>query len=633
MKITDELILICEFIHDNAKEDKKAIYGNEFFDFFSQEYDNGKITPKIVKIEKRKQLLEKYSSKDGYPQITNPEEFLKEILMRKKDFFYNDEKFITQDDIRLIDDKNTILVFDNMADENKILMCSLKEMKYKRVYIPFILLCENTITDNDKCLYDTYVKKKENIEKVCDDHFEVINESIYVVKPELNMFENKKLTEFYKKYARYIGYNYESNEMIDYNFVHKEFLIKNDVLGKATLTANISIKPQINKFIEFCELIYRDDIEMYNVYFKFGDINKLTFDKICNTIDFINNVKRLVYSMKEMRDTLYFIEMVYVLNRGRNAIYITSDEISCMRCVLYGIKMLNYYGSVFRYGGFRNKENKYCVKLFNPTYHFLRKMKFEMNGSYGKIVKKYKQEFGYILGKSTPIFMNSKDNIGGSLMIDYVPSEIMGKNFDSKIYIKESEVPKKMLLEAESFYDDFGTVIFTLSKNIEETKEKISKNDKEYVELYNKFKKAYDELFILTQIKEDEIEKYVCSERIESVKRHLNGESTSVYDYIRKRKCKHIDGEKMEMYMILTYYDYVHFTNFEDTQKLLEVFYSGKANELNIDFKMIKDIFNLQEDEKKERKKKLLKMYEAGLLDEAIDEYEEHKDESDNDDD
>ena len=89
-------------------------------------------------------------------------------------------------------------------------------MKYRYIYLPFVFLCENNIKNHDESLYKTYDKKKNYLEKINGGFFKVINDDIYRNNPEVKMFENKKLTEFYKRYARYIGYNYDDNEMIDY---------------------------------------------------------------------------------------------------------------------------------------------------------------------------------------------------------------------------------------------------------------------------------------------------------------------------------------------------------------------------------------------------------------------------------
>jgi hypothetical protein len=39
-EITDEDILICEFIHDN-KKDGEYVYGKEFYNFYGHKTENG----------------------------------------------------------------------------------------------------------------------------------------------------------------------------------------------------------------------------------------------------------------------------------------------------------------------------------------------------------------------------------------------------------------------------------------------------------------------------------------------------------------------------------------------------------------------------------------------------------------
>ena len=512
---------------------------------------------------------------------------------------YNGE-IITKKDIQMTCDENSILVFDNMTDDNIFLLYSLLEMRYKNIYITFMLLCENTITTKkNKNLFEIYKNKKIYLEEISKGKFSVINENIYKKNPKMKMFDrNGNLTNFYKKYSRCIGFNYKKDELVDFNFI-KEKLVVDDVLHEGYKIINEKIIVQFKKFIDFVKMLQKGndkEKEWYNTYYKnLGNIDDLlNASSYENDDDLESKIKRLLYSIKETRDTLYFIEMLETL-KNENVIYITTDEISCMRCGLYGLGTLNCYDSVFRYIGIKNKDG-YCIKLFNPTYHFVKNLNIDMKDEYKLIVKDYKNIISYNIDNKLPIFMESKKQIGG------IDNDILHQ--DDKIEITEH---KDILLDnVNEFSHNFFLVVNNLSNNIHETKRRLNDNDKFYTNLYKQFKKAYDELFVIVQMEEDDMYKFVCPRRIEGLKNKMKRYGNLIEFYHDKKKYKIFDEQKMKMQMILTYYDEINFESFDKTKKLLENFYCDKIKDLCIDLQLVRDIFNFVKDMTQKRQNQIM---------------------------
>jgi hypothetical protein len=283
--------------------------------------------------------------------------------------------------------------------------------------------------------------------------------------------------------------------------------------------------------------------------------------------------------------------------------------------------MINYLGNIFRYVGFRNMNKLYCIKLFNPTYRFVKKLKIDLNEDYERISKYHNSVFGYKTGK-VPLFMKSTKNIGGSSEISMLGQEI--KN-DEQFYIMNKKNLKKLLLaNVDDFIKEHPNILHVLSENIEETKKRLNENDEKYINLYEQFKNVYDELFILSQISEENIEKYVSKKRLNTIRNIIQSYTTLLEIYHEKHKYMIFDEGKVKMHMVLVLFDVLNCYDFEKTKQLLELFYADKAKELGIDFQLIRDIFNLEEDEKEKREEKVLKMYKEGMFDEdTIEQYED----------
>jgi hypothetical protein len=238
----------------------------------------------------------------------------------------------------------------------------------------------------------------------------------------------------------------------------------------------------------------------------------------------------------------------------------------------------------------------------------------------------------YDIDKVISSFMSSIKE-GGKNNYNLEENLMKDDYIDEKYIMKEKEINKLLLEDITEFNKNFYNVIFNMYDNIGMLLERISENDKHFVDLYNQFKKAYDELFILAQIKEEDIDRYVDNNNGSAnyLKNHMSNYRTLISNYCAKRTHKIFDKNIVKMHMILTFYDELSFTNFEKTQKLLELFYMDKAIELGIDFQLIRDIKNVLKDNEKRRNERILQSYEdqnGGEIDE--DEFDSDKEYDEN---
>ena len=89
-----------------------------------------------------------------------------------------------------------------------------------------------------------------------------------------------------------------------------------------------------------------------------------------------NNVKSIIYSMKEMRDWFYIKEIVKRTNENiilEKIIYCTSDSINLFRSILYNISTINLHNNNIKYISiFDNINNKKYIiyKQISPSYYY-----------------------------------------------------------------------------------------------------------------------------------------------------------------------------------------------------------------------------------------------------------------------
>jgi hypothetical protein len=108
--------------------------------------------------------------------------------------------------------------------------------------------------------------------------------------------------------------------------------------------------------------ILKDIEDLINTKFINNDVNEQKF----------NNIKSLIYSMKEMRDW-YYVKEIINKNFEFTKIYCTSDSINLFRSVLYGISTINLHNNHIKYFAlnYTNNNKKYVFcKQISPSYFY-----------------------------------------------------------------------------------------------------------------------------------------------------------------------------------------------------------------------------------------------------------------------
>lgn len=263
-----------------------------------------------------------------------------------------------------------ILIFDNMQCNMKnilnIKMLLGEPITY--VYIPFILCCEN-ININIKDNYDND-DNDEPIEKIKDirDSYHKLKNKIVLSNKikiiESNFYNNyNELKEEYIYESLLIGFNYKKNKLLNFRNINsfdkitektKELL--SDFIDFIILIKNFNSNNYDN-FIEFKKIINKISIDEIKQIIKYKKLNtkntsNIAQKKIKNIKFLFNQIKSIIYSMKEMRDWFYVKEIVNRYNDNilfKNVIYCTSDSINLFRSILYNISTINLHNNNIKY--------------------------------------------------------------------------------------------------------------------------------------------------------------------------------------------------------------------------------------------------------------------------------------------
>ena len=313
-EITDDFIFNLELYHDNPKD-------NDFIkkcDFF---YNT--LTQKKVNTNN---------------DIKNPEETIKNLIFENVNYqklCLKNEKFIK--DVVSIKDKPFILVFDNMQLSNHRykIICNFILGKKCVIYVPFIFLAEQSIKspiniDNNKKMWTN---------KFIGDDYESIFFPTYKNK-------SNDLTQKYKLMADKIGLCVfgDKIKLLNYNlffpFEKDKIVIELFYLNKYFISVDKN-----NLF--YCDVIKKAHDEFNKLFITDGILDELKL-KMCDIEMYENmtEIRKLIISFKEARDSYYIeeIKQIGLNNPDFNMLYITSDEISCIRCILNNISSLNIYG-------------------------------------------------------------------------------------------------------------------------------------------------------------------------------------------------------------------------------------------------------------------------------------------------
>ena len=315
MDITDEEIFNLEIYHDN-KDNFELIKLCKFF------YDT----------IKNKKIIPNENYKNEIITKNNCENIIKSLIYEDIIKYNNNE--IIQDNTKQpkIHFDNIIYIFDNSAltegGLNAINNAFNSNNKKIKIYVPFIYLCERKIIE--KSTFDELI---DNINNFKTNY----NIDIYF---DNYRNENNDLLEKYKIECQHIG-AYLSNDdffIINYNIF---LALKEMTSDKKQLLLN-------NQFAYLLKYLNNTPKNnFYNWFLKdFHELFSQNYDKIiANSQKFFKTKKgdklyidlcRIVISFKEARDSYYIKEILdfIKLNKNFNPIYITTDQISNVRCVL-----------------------------------------------------------------------------------------------------------------------------------------------------------------------------------------------------------------------------------------------------------------------------------------------------------
>lgn len=440
-KITDDVILNFEIIHDNEND----------LDI----YTTNKTAYNFVNRKKINIITE----------ISNPEQVMKELLFNNIKYgslHITNEKFSSE----AIDfDKNVIFVFDNKQFTKEVMEKCQKIYKQKKItlFIPFVYLSELLLN----CTNSTIKKEKD---KIISNYGEMCN---LIFDDYID--SNNKIKSFYKKEIDDIGlyYDNKNDRLINYNIFSKN----NDF--------------DIDKIMEQLNLIYKF-INNFNINPIEKDINSLLID-VKNEIIKLNKeykinksknkkkiqeICKLVMALKESRDTYYFREINEMKKKynNHNFVYITSDEISNCRCVLEKISSLNVYNTIPRYIIHINND-KVILKLFNIYHKFT-------STNYDIIKINEEINSGVILKHSKALI--SKIIVGG-LKKNIINNNELITNIKNKNYDFLSNylvITDEKILDLCSFlYEDKFKTITEIAKNNRNYTDKINEVIKYFYEL------------------------------------------------------------------------------------------------------------------------------------------------------
>ena len=197
------------------------------------------------------------------------------------------------------------------------------------------------------------------------------------------------------------------------------------------------------------------------IYNRHNDINKLNIFKF-------NNVKALIYSMKEMRDWYYVKEIVKreIDLFDCEPIFCTVDSINLFRSIIYKISTFNLSHSNIKYiTMYTKKENKEYIyyKQISPSYFYLND---------NELSNQTKQKIFDLINKNDTFFVKKeiKTIRGGN--INYLNNIIKNNNYLLNKPINNSLTNIK--IKKYSIYNmDTNKLRFELSKLIEHLRNSI----------------------------------------------------------------------------------------------------------------------------------------------------------------
>lgn len=377
--ITDDFIYNLELFHDN-KNIIELIQTQKYF------YDT--MNEKKVNVIK---------------EIKEPEQIIKNLIF--KDISYQKICFKNEslsNNIIKIGEQDFILIFDNMQLKKKKyrLVCDIILKKNCPIYIPFIYLAELSIgklIDIDKIITNLKIKYESNIFVV---NYKTINNKI---KIKYKLLSEKIGLCFFGNKIRLINYQIFEKKLTEENKskIIKELKLLNYYFSSIDKQGSFFINILSEAYNQFINTFYTNDILDEN---KLNLMTNATYENIIT-------IRALIVSFKEARDTCYISEIndLAIKNFNFNMLYITTDEISCMRCILNKISTLNIFGDNIRYLCYVEKNNE-NYKLYLKLYNILHLLN---NEGLPEITNKYIDNSDLILKESKSLISKIIYNFKG----------------------------------------------------------------------------------------------------------------------------------------------------------------------------------------------------------------------------
>ena len=367
INITSNNLLSYDFLHDNSgqltffKEYDVYNLNNLNSDLPNNEYINN--LNNNVKFRINENIIKGKISE-------NIEQYVKDIML--SEFTNNKNNYINiNKNAKFEYEKNYVLIFDNMQCNIKNII-NIKTLMNKPnivIYIPFILCCE-TIKQRCKEGNENNENKCTNIKGAFNSIVENIklhNTDVKIMDCDFYEKDNKTLKKKYIMESMLIGFDYINNKLLNFN----------DIKNLSGTEKTIKL---INKFINFTEIIKINDRLFYdnvivNILKDIEDLKNSKFIDDAKNINKkkFNNIKSLIYSMKEMRDW-YYVKEIINKNVEFTKIYCTSDSINLFRSVLYGISTINLHNNHIKYIALQfedvNDKKYLFYKQISPSYFY-----------------------------------------------------------------------------------------------------------------------------------------------------------------------------------------------------------------------------------------------------------------------
>jgi len=316
--------------------------------------------------------------------INDPEKYIKEHIINidaKKSNVL--DKFMTinneNNTINNLDLSTYIAVYDNGTGGEITSKTLMNIFGITQTEELFIKECEKRILHKSKISNSEFVENGKLKEKYLEEAIKIGFDPIEMDSLiNFKIFKDLELTAFDKK----IDINYVNRNRKEYENIYKilsniELIIRN---CKQYFTNHDLIK-KIKNYDNISSLF-----SITNTLKNILEDNE-TDDNIASTKITFTHITKLIFSMKEARDSYYFKEIKDLKND--KIIFITGDELSAYRAILEGISVINYNMGIISFIAIIKDNNINIIgnpfRMFSTNEHIENKYK---NNNIKELLKK-----------------------------------------------------------------------------------------------------------------------------------------------------------------------------------------------------------------------------------------------------